>query len=379
MVHRSWKILNSKARSGITIVELLCVIALIAILIGMLLPAVQATRESARSLACQNKLRQLALACQNYESAQRKLPPGTLGFREPVWVSAGDLPSMRQDPSHRFYFRKQQHTSWLLFVLPHLEQNTLFNEIPGVCLSVNESYESYRNRTPGSPAWLDEIPEVRRASATVVSDFLCPSDSLLDVPKRFEGAYPCGIGSQPLYITGADQDLLFAVDEQETLLSDAAPTNYLGCTGAYSGGQLPTGLHVMNQSMPKYQGIFQSRTQTNVASIRDGASNTILVGESIGFVDFNVRSSPIPWFFGALGRARSALDWERPYSSSFPNLEILGDRVAAYPVGFGSMHPAVCNFALADSSVKSISRYIDWRVLYALAGMSDGVVTEVDY
>lgn len=377
MSSRCVKHIESFARPGITLVELLCVVALIGILAGMLLPAVQAAREASRALSCKNKLRQLAIACQNYESVHQMLPPGTLGFIEPVWISGGEIPQIGEDPTHRFYFRKQQHTSWLVFLLSYLEKSDLFDQIPTICWSVRESYESYRKRVNNSPLWLDGMPAVRAVSSTVVSDFLCPSDSLLNVPKRSTETRPVAIGCQPTYLNVEDQDLLMGFDERQFEL-DTAPTSFLGCTGAYSGGQLPENVCPENQSMKNYQGVFQSRRQTKSASISDGRSATILIGESLGFVDGNARASPIPWFFGGLGRMRSALEWERPYSLAFPNLEILGDRLAAYPVGFGSMHPAVCNFVLADGAIVSTARSVDWRVLYALAGMNDATMTVVD-
>jgi len=97
-------------RAGFTLIELLVVIAIIAVLIGLLLPAVQKVRESGNRMACQNNLKQLALACINYESSYQVLPPGDA-------------------PNSATFTNGDNGASWLFLVLPFAEQNALYQEV----------------------------------------------------------------------------------------------------------------------------------------------------------------------------------------------------------------------------------------------------------
>ena len=92
----------TRQKNGFTLVELLVVIAIIGILIGMLLPAVQAIREAARRTDCSNKMRQMSLGMVNYESAHQKFPPGVKGNG----IGLG-----------------QRGLNWGCFILPFLQQN----------------------------------------------------------------------------------------------------------------------------------------------------------------------------------------------------------------------------------------------------------------
>lgn len=94
------------ARTGFTLVELLVVIAIIGVLIGMLLPAVQMVREAARRTDCSNRLRQISLGLQNYESSRRKLPPGITAPTATPWAS----------------------TTWLTQILPFVEQRAVWDQ-----------------------------------------------------------------------------------------------------------------------------------------------------------------------------------------------------------------------------------------------------------
>ena len=144
------------SRSAFTLVELLVVIAIIGILIGMLLPAVQAVREAARRTQCANNIKQIGLAVHNYHDANRHFPTTTTGPELSDGTCVGG-----------FY-------SWLAMILPQVEQNNLYNSIDfGVPLSNHCNYA-----TSSEYVLYGIAPDHPNAEAagTLVSTYLCPSD-----------------------------------------------------------------------------------------------------------------------------------------------------------------------------------------------------------
>ncbi len=107
-----------KRRHGFTLIELLVVIAIIAILIGLLLPAVQKVREAAARMSCANNLKQLGLACMNFESANDRLPPST-------FVNLGNPPGMPGQPGAPF---PGVVHSWSVYLLPYIEQENVYRQ-----------------------------------------------------------------------------------------------------------------------------------------------------------------------------------------------------------------------------------------------------------
>ena len=132
-----------RRQAGFTLIELLVVLAIIGIMAGLLLPAVQSAREASRLNACKNNLRQIGLACMNFESKQGGLPPAST---EPAWVTSpatyGDSPRI----------------GWVWSVLPYLEQS-----------NITDQYQ-------GDVPWFD--PSIQGLVSTRLRVMECPTDPI---------------------------------------------------------------------------------------------------------------------------------------------------------------------------------------------------------
>ncbi|HEX3601865.1 MAG TPA: DUF1559 domain-containing protein, partial [Lacipirellulaceae bacterium] len=143
---RAWNCRAARTRAklveGFTLVELLVVIAIIGILVALLLPAIQAARESARRMQCTNNLKQVGIALLNYENSKKSLPPGS---------SYG-----RTDP-------KEQKGTWVVFILPFLEEP-----------AISSQYDFTK--------YPDESPNLDLAGKVLIKTLICPTDEVSSQP-----------------------------------------------------------------------------------------------------------------------------------------------------------------------------------------------------
>jgi prepilin-type N-terminal cleavage/methylation domain-containing protein/prepilin-type processing-associated H-X9-DG protein len=343
---------------GFTLIELLVVIAVIAVLIGLLLPAVQSAREAARRAHCVNNLKQMALASLNYETAQGSLP---FGRRT---VSRGAFSRAQREPCSWEY--ALNHTAFC-YLLPYLEGTVGYN-----AFNLARPYNSPVNSTAGS---------------TAVSTYICPSDT--------QAARPGGPGviSTPQASYATSNGL-----EEQYLISWST-------TGAVPD---PAGKHPELCNQVPGDGAFGTNATHRLSAFTDGTSNTLLFGEASRFRDEPGSSIFYLNYIGGWwsGPDAGADDWGdiriTGGASCVPRLNGPRDKGssvflgclagASYPpdwinvpacldlgnMGFRSLHPEGANFAMVDGSVRFVRDGISVPTYRALATRAGGEVVGAD-
>ena len=338
--------MSQQNRKAFTLVELLVVIAIIGILIGMLLPAVQAVREAARRTECSNNVRQQTLALLNYESAHQEFPPA-------------NTPTSSTNNA--------RGNSFWVFALPFIEQGNLA-----------DAYDI------DASGWTGSASSANRGilEGTVLDFLICPSSPLDVFPQPFDSA------------SAGLPDRVGFSNTGNTVCNAMRP-----CYMAVSGSLDHEGPVVITEgdenSMISDGGILTWEA-TSIGEISDGTSNTMMIGEQSDFFTFRDSGGEIEFDMRSDGNAgftlgettgenfSSSSNTRRRFNTVTIDVGLNVKQADQLSVGaWGSLganrplvsaHTGVVIVGMGDGSVQLLADSLDLSALFDLADKSDGDV-----
>ena len=314
--HTFFRPRKTQHKRAFTLVELLVVIAIIGILVALLLPAVQAARESARRTECLNHLKQMALGCIDHEDVHNHLPASGRAWSGCAWGG---------DPEKGF--GKDQPGGWHYNILPYIEEDAVHN----LGLGMTDA----ERRVTGK-----EIAEKR------ISTFVCPSRGIAP-PIKVQVRRWCNIEVPDVF----------------------GRSDYAACAG-----NRETGLSRYNSR--NQTGVIFSLDGLLLAKVVDGTTNVYLLGERYlspdSYEDGYFRANDQGW---VVGHDHDVIRWTDNHPAYLPRRDRRG---IASSANFGSAH-SIFHMAMCDGSVRGMNYNIDSETHYRFGHRDDGaVVSQAD-
>jgi prepilin-type N-terminal cleavage/methylation domain-containing protein/prepilin-type processing-associated H-X9-DG protein len=368
---------QSGRREGFTLIEMLVVITIIAILVSLLLPAVQQAREAARKSQCANNLRQIGLALATYENSNKMFPPGqvnllyssnssftNVGYRyawpfEPLTSQfgfAGGLGSLGGVPAiipQNGPGAGMHGSSWMLFLLPYLERQNIYS-------MWNLNYNVWYNTTTPSIIDMGTGPMTFYPGQEEVPQFYCPSRRNSMEVTKFQNCFridqvQVSKGGNDYGGCGGSGVLFNDLDNRATY--DLLPNQLANYP---TTSILPAGVH---------RGVFFVNSSTRIADVSDGTSQSLLVGEVMrlnGLFQQNVNPLIISSDGWAWGGAATI------FSCRF------GINKGIHYDNTGSSHPnGIAQYVYCDGSVHAVNQNINLTIFQNLGNIANGVPVPV--